>query len=217
MQDINLVAIIGDIIDSRNIVDRSQVQEKLRETLEDINIRYKEHIVSKWTITLGDEFQALIKPNLELFKVLDYISYKMDPVNIRFGIGLGEIYTNIDYEMSIGADGPAYWNARDAIESIHDNNYYGSSKTSFKSKNKNDEIINKLLNYTDWMKENWTTTQKEVLYALLENDTYSENFRQKLLAEKLDISESAMSKRIRTSGIRLYLSSRNSIAKEIAR
>lgn len=67
------------------------------------------------------------------------------------------------------------------------------------------------------MKENWTTTQKEVLYALLENDTYSENFRQKLLAEKLDISESAMSKRIRTSGIRLYLSSRNSIAKEIAR
>ena len=217
MQNQNLVAIIGDIIDSRNIEDRSQIQEKLNKLLRDVNIKYKEYIVSKWTITLGDEFQVLIKPNLEIFKILDYISYKMDPIKIRFGIGLGEIYTNINYEKSVGADGPAYWNARDAIEFIHDNNNYGSSKISFKSKNKNDEIINNLLNYTDWMKENWTNTQKEILYALLENNIYSEYFKQRLLAKELGISESAMSKRVRTSGIRLYLSSRNSVAKEIAK
>ncbi|HSH35264.1 SatD family protein [Schnuerera sp.] len=217
MQNFNLVAIIGDIIDSRNIEDRSQIQEKLKKILRDVNIKYKEYVISKWTITLGDEFQALIKPNLEIFKILDYISYKMDPIKIRFGMGLGEIYTNINYEKSIGADGPAYWNARDAIEIIHDNNNYGNSKISYKSKNKNDEIINNLLNYTDWMKENWTNTQREVLYALLENNIYNENFKQKLLAKELGISESAMSKRVRTSGIRLYLSSRNSVAKEIAK
>ncbi len=34
--------------------------------------------------------------------MLDYISYKMEPINIRFGIGLGEIYTDINYEISIG-------------------------------------------------------------------------------------------------------------------
>src|SRR5699024_6021721 len=127
---------------------RSQMQEKLKKILKDVNLKYKQHIVSKWTITLGDEFQALIKPNLETFKLLDYISYRMDPVKIRFGVGLGEIYTDINYEKSIGADGPAYWNARDAIEFIHDNNNYGNSKILFKSKNKNDEIINNLLNYT---------------------------------------------------------------------
>lgn len=217
MKNQNLVAIIGDIIDSRNIEDRNKIQTKLNKVLKEVNIEYEEYIVSKWTITLGDEFQVLIKPNLEVFKMLDYISYKMYPTKIRFGIGLGEIYTDINYEKSIGADGPAYWNARDAIEFIHNNNNYGSSKISFKSKNKNDEIINNLIYYTDWMKENWTDTQKEVLYTLLENNIYSENFKQKLLAKELDISESAMSKRVRSSGIRLYLSSRNSIAKEIAR
>lgn len=217
MGNLNLLAVIGDIIGSRNIEDRKEIQEKLNEILGDVNIGYKKYIVSKWTITLGDEFQVLIKPNLEIFKMLDYIAYKMDPIKIRFGIGLGEIYTDINYNKSIGADGPAYWNAREAIKFIYDNNNYGNSKISFKSNNKNDEIINNLIYYTDWMKENWTDTQKEILYTLLENNIYSENFKQKSLASRLDISESAMSKRVRSSGIRLYLSSRNSVAKEITK
>ncbi|HLR35772.1 MAG TPA: SatD family protein [Tissierellales bacterium] len=210
-----LLAIIGDIIDSRNIEYRIKVQEELNKIIKEINMSYKNYIVSKWTITLGDEFQVLMKPNLEIFKMLDYISYRMDPIKIRYGIGLGEIYTDIDYEKSIGADGPAYWNARSAIEFIHNNNNYGNSKILFRGKTKSDNIINHLLSYTDWMKENWTNTQKEVLYTLLESGIYSENFEQKALAKKLNISESAMSRRVKTSGIRLYLSSKNSIAKEI--
>lgn len=47
---------------------------------------------------------------------------------LRYGIGLGEIYTDINYEKSIAVDGPAYWNARGVIEFIHDNNNYGNSK-----------------------------------------------------------------------------------------
>lgn len=215
MRNQKLLAIIGDIIDSRNIKYRIKVQEKLNKILKEINMDYKNYIVSKWTITLGDEFQVLMKPNLEVFKMLDYISYRMDPIEIRYGIGLGEIYTDIDYEKSIGADGPAYWNARDAIEFIYNNNNYGNSKMSFKSKTKSDYIINHLLFYTDWMKENWTDSQKEVLYTLLESGIYSEKFEQKALAKKLNISESAMSRRVKSSGIRLYLSSKNSIAKEI--
>ena len=65
------------------------------------------------------------------------------------------------------------------------------------------------------MKENWTNTQRQVLYTLLEKDTYNDNFKQKDLAKDMGISESAMSRRISSSGIRLYLSSRNSIAKAI--
>lgn len=215
MRDRDLVAIIGDIIDSKKIENRNKTQEKLNRVLKEVNIQYKECIISKWTITLGDEFQVLMKPDFKMFKMLDYISYRMDPIEIRFGIGLGKIYTDIDYEKSIGADGPAYWNARDAIENIHDKSNYSYSKISFKSKNKSDKIINNLLNYTDWMKENWTDSQKEVLNTLLEKDIYDENFKQKSLAEEFNISESAMSRRVKSSGIRLYLSSRNDISREI--
>ncbi|HLR21753.1 MAG TPA: SatD family protein [Tissierellaceae bacterium] len=215
MKTQKLLAIIGDIIDSKNIKNRSKVQNKLNKVLEKINKDYKEYIISQWTITLGDEFQVLIKPNIEIFKMLDYISYKMDPVNIRFGLGLGEIYTDIQYERSIGSDGPAYWNAREAINLIHQNNYYGNSKISFKSENENDEILNNLIYYTDWMRENWTRTQREILYILLEDDIYDENFKQKPLVEKIGVSKSSISRRVSSSGIQLYLSSRNSIAKEI--
>lgn len=215
MENEKFVAIIGDIIDSKNIKNRSKAQKSLNDVLDRVNESYKEHIKSKWTITLGDEFQVLLKPNLEMFKILDYISYKMDPINIRFGIGLGEIYTDINHEVSLGSDGPAYWNARDAIESIHSNNNYGKSKISFQSEDNKDEIVNNLIYYTDWMKESWTDSQKEVLYTLLEKDIYDNNFKQKDLAIELGISESAVSRRLSSSGIRLYLSSRNSVAKEI--
>ncbi len=210
-----LLAIIGDIIDSRNIKKRSEIQIKLNKVLANVNKDYKEYLVSKWTITLGDEFQVLLKPNLEVFKMLDYISYKMYPVKIRFGIGLGVISTNINYEKSLGSDGPAYWRARAAIEFVHENDNYGNSKISFNSGNKDDDIINNLIYYTDWMKENWTTTQREVLDTLLKRNIYNDDFKQKDLAKDIGISESAMSRRISSSGIRLYLSSRKIIAKSI--
>lgn len=216
MEDKNLLAIIGDIIDSKNIIYRKQTQEKLGTLLKEVNKEYKKYIVSRWTITLGDEFQVLIKPNLEIFKMLDYISYKMEPVAIRFGIGLGEIYTDIDHEKSIGADGPAYWNAREAIKHIHENNNYGNSRIAFKSNNSNEDIINNLIYYTDWMKNNWTKGQKELLNTLLDDNIYHENFIQKNLAEKFGISRSAISRRVSSSGIQLYLASRNSISREIS-
>ena len=210
-----LLAIIGDIIDSKSIKERNQIQIKLNKLLDNINRDYKKHIVSKWTITLGDEFQVLLRPNLELFKMLDYISYKMYPVKIRFGIGLGEILTDINYEKSIGSDGPAYWRARQAIELIHESDNYGNSKISFNSGGEDDHIINNLIYYTDWMKENWTRSQREVLDCLLKKNIYNHEFKQKDLAKDLDISKSAMSRRISSSGIHLYLSSRNSIAQAI--
>lgn len=215
MGDQILLAIIGDIIDSRSIIKRNEIQIKLNKVLKKVNKDYEKYIVSKWTITLGDEFQVLIKPNLEIFKMLDYISYKMYPVKIRFGIGLGEIFTDIDYKKSIGSDGPAYWRAREAIEFIHENHNYGNSKISFNSGKEDDELINNLIHYTDWMRENWTTTQREILHTLLKKNIYNDDFKQKDLAKDIGISESAMSRRISSSGIGLYLSSRNSIAKAI--
>lgn len=217
MKNKKFIAIIGDIIDSTNIVNRSKVQEELKQVLAEVNSNYKTHIASKWTITLGDEFQALLRPNRDILKMLDYISYKMSSIEIRFGIGLGEIYTDIEYETSIGADGPAYWNAREAIKYIHANNNYGNSKVCFRGKKEADHIINNLLNYTDWMKANWTDSQKQILDILLESNIYNEGFQQKFLTQELNISESAVSRRIKSSGIRLYLSSRNKISQELMR
>ena len=54
------IAVIGDIKDSKNLKNRMQTQEKLKETLNSINQKYERNISSRFTITLGDEFQGLL-------------------------------------------------------------------------------------------------------------------------------------------------------------
>ena len=53
------IALISDIIASRKMKEREQIQEILTSILNDINIRFKGAIESNLTITLGDEFQGL--------------------------------------------------------------------------------------------------------------------------------------------------------------
>lgn len=53
-----------------------------------------------------------------IFHLIDLINHHMD-IPIRFGVGVGSILTDINPDISIGADGPAYWHAREAIRYIH--------------------------------------------------------------------------------------------------
>lgn len=111
------LAIIGDIIDSRHLEDRAAVQSKLEVVLKDVNTDYARDIKSKFLITLGDEFQGLLIPTSEAFSIVNTILDQMYPVKIRFGLGHGKITTSIK-ETAIGMDGPAFYAARQALESF---------------------------------------------------------------------------------------------------
>lgn len=114
------IAVIGDIKESKKIEARSLVQKKLNELLKRINEIYCADIASKFIITLWDEFQGLLKSNGHILEIIKYIQREMYPVVLRFGIGCGEIYTNIFREAAIGADGPAYYAARETIKELHE-------------------------------------------------------------------------------------------------
>ena len=111
-------AIIGDIVQSRKFNERSKIQDKLRAALDSINEEYDELIASKFIITLGDEFQGLLKTTDKLIDIIYRIVMEMHPVKIRIGIGIGDILTEINKEMSLGADGPAYHNARKMLDEM---------------------------------------------------------------------------------------------------
>ena len=68
------IALIGDIISSKNIKDRAEAQVKLLNLMKIINKKYKEYLVSPFTVTTGDEFQALLLPNKHIFQIIDEIS-----------------------------------------------------------------------------------------------------------------------------------------------
>lgn len=130
-------------------------------------------------------------------------------ISIRFGIGLGEILTEINPKQSIGADGPAYWQAREAIDFIHDHNDYGTSQLAFSSEvNQLNQAVNALLTSSDYIKAGWNKTQHEFFQQLLEAGIYSEDFKQKPLAQAFELSQSAFTKRLKSSGVKLYLRNR---------
>lgn len=209
-QVMNYIALMGDIVNSKQTSNSSSIQERLKQQLNRVNHSFAQDFASPFTITKGDEFQALCKPNPYIFLMIDQIQLAFrDEVEIRFGIGLGEILTAIDPKLSIGADGPAYWEAQKALKFIQDKDDYGSSLVAFSSEYKQiDRVINPLLTSSDFIKATWNSSQTDLFEFLISNKIYQEEFKQKPIAEKMKLSQSAFTKRLKSSGIKLYLRNR---------
>ena len=203
------LALIADVIDSKMVQERFDLQKQLEKTLQTMNELFGEFLASSFTLTLGDEFQALLKVDAPVFQIIDTLRSLLTPTQLRFGIGLGEIVTDIDPLQSIGADGPAYWNARAAINLVHQKNDYGNTQIYFSSGNDSkDLLVNALIASGEAIRSGWRGSQEEILLDLLKRFVYSENFSQQDLAQSLDINPSALSKRLKSSSIRVYLRGR---------
>ena len=203
------LALIADVIDSKMVQERFDLQKQLENTLQKINELFKDCLASAFTLTLGDEFQALLKVDAPVFQIIDTLRSELTPTQLRFGIGLGEIVTDIDPLQSIGADGPAYWNARAAINMVHQKNDYGNKQIYFSSGKENkDFFVNSLIASGEAIRSGWRDSQEEILLNLLKRSVYSESFSQQDLAQSLAINPSALSKRLKSSSIRVYLRGR---------
>lgn len=213
-------AIIGDIINSKELQNRFEVQLKLDETLKSVNDEYALSIYSKFTITLGDEFQGLLNNADNLFEMLDYIRCKMYPVKIRFGIGIGTLSTRIERAHSMGSDGPAYWFARKAIVDVHDNNDYGHTMMRVVADTDsidqtNIDLVNNSLRICDWMFNSWTEAQRKFICDLIPLVRYSK-FKQNDVAVQLRLTAQAVNHKIQCTGILSYIATKTSLSHIIA-
>ncbi len=203
------LALIADVIDSKMVQERFDLQKQVEKTLQKMNELFGDYMVSRFTLTLGDEFQALLKVDAPIFQIIDTLRSELTPTQLRFGIGLGEIVTAIDPLQSVGADGPAYWNARAAINFVHQKNDYGNTQIYFSSGKENqDYFVNAFIASGEAIRSGWRESQEEILLNLLKRSVYSETFSQQDLAQSLAINPSALSKRLKSSSVRVYLRGR---------
>ena len=210
------LAIIGDLKGSRHIADRAKAQLQIKKALEDINRDYPECITSKLTLTLGDEFQALLKPCPKLMQMLDSLALLLRDYPFRLGLGYGEISTAIDKNISIGADGEAYWKARAAIDYVHDNSAGGKVKTHLCGFSPlEDQLLNALFEASDTIKYGWTNLQTETFHLMLKQGIYTPSFEQNTFAQRIGISQSSLTKRLNAGNIKLYVKIRNLIGTSI--
>jgi hypothetical protein len=93
--DGNYIALIGDMVRSRDFIgeERSLMQDSFNRLIEHLNRRYATHLRAQFTVTLADEFQALLKepsavPDI-IWEVRQTRTHTLP--NFRLGIGFGRI------------------------------------------------------------------------------------------------------------------------------
>lgn len=112
------VAVIADLVRSRRLAPshRSATQSTLEKILEEVNKAHGKEILAKFLVTVGDEFQGLLRDPTVLPDILWTIDRALAGVGLRVGVGFGTLDTELK-EYALGMDGPAWHCAREAIES----------------------------------------------------------------------------------------------------
>lgn len=105
-----------DIVNSRGINNRVQIQNIIKNYLNTLSNKYKKELLSPITITLGDEWQIVLKDISKSYTIITEVNEFLNNYHIKTysGIGIGSISTEI-YNNSSNMDGEAFINARNAI------------------------------------------------------------------------------------------------------
>lgn len=197
LEEAQFIAVIGDIKNSKSLNMRNEIQERLRAVLDDINIRYKKSIAAKFLITLGDEFQGLLFNGKDILEIIQDIRMRLYPVELRFGIGVGKISTRIDTEMALGADGPGYYHARNAIEILKDNEKKNKKVVSdirLEMEEENSSqvtLINTIFELEKTIEQSWTDRQREIIWDMMKNQDGQKN-----VAYRMGITQSSVQKNL---------------------
>ena len=160
------IAVIGDLVKSRGLVDRGSVQDRLRSTLDEINEREADGLMAPFRITQGDEFQGLLKSKASLSSFWWTFQERMRlHAMTRFGIGVGPVATAFRSEPG-EMDGPCFHAARAAIR-------WGHRKRSnlvfrFHGQEEAGEALSRLSDLVDKTVVGWTDVQWETVGLLRE-------------------------------------------------
>lgn len=212
----NYIAIIGDIKNSKIITNRNQVQEKLNIVLKYINETYYTDIEARFIITLGDEFQGLLKNFDHILDITQYIQREMYPVNLRFGIGVGKIYTKIFYEAAIGADGPAYYAAREMVKQLREQEKKLKKQAAdiqvsiYNTENFEIVKINTILKLIKILENGWSEKQRFTIWDIEINGG-----SQKECAKRLGTTQSTIARRLADGNYLTYEHVKNVASKAL--
>ncbi len=189
------ISVVGEIVDAQDLHDRAKVQKKLETALEDINRRHEDDISAKFMTTIGDEFQGLVCRGASILAILNEIKNRMHPVKIRFGIGIGEITTEIKEDMAIAAHGPGYEKAREAIRYLRANeNKKQTALSDIRVEAVGDHkermrLINTIFALITALEYSWSDRQREIIYDMMKHQD-----KQSGAAKRLGITQSTVQK-----------------------
>ncbi|MDO4798947.1 MAG: SatD family protein [Bacillota bacterium] len=219
------LAIIGDIVNSREASDRYEVQRTLKNVLAEVNAEFGADIAARFAITLGDEFQGLLKVGSRLPELLRRMRDALAPVSLRFGIGYGTITTELDPDAVATADGPAFYRARERIEAVknRERRYMTaptdtmfsvgtdgteSSAPAPASASADEALVNALFSTCFALRAKWTARQTEIIAAFRRNQNH-----QYRTAAELGIRQSGVYKALKNADYYVYEAAQEALSR----
>lgn len=183
------LVLIGDIVASRELSARSLFQRRLKGVLQTLSSQRKA-LASPYTLTLGDEFQAVYRDAETVFADVFTLLGEIAPVRARFALAVGEIVTPINTTHAIGMDGPAFHRARALLERLKaEKRLFGAQLSGEES----DGLTTSLLNVLSGQVDGWKPTRLRLFAGLLAGRSVTEQ------ADETDITVRAVNKNIRAA------------------
>lgn len=203
-------AVIGDVIRSRDHQDRRVLQSLLLNSFSSVNSSMP--AAQDLDFTIGDEFQGLYETLAQALNavLLVRLLLALDEIKVRFGIGWGTVPIRDAGRSPFGQDGPAWWNAREALSMVNrreaKQGWPRDSLTVFKSDDRHhDVLVNAFLLCQDALLSKMDTKDLRLVLGLRDGKS------QKELAKECDISQSAVAQRLQSHGIYALLRAHEAI------
>lgn len=164
---------------SRN--DRNDIQGFIKNCTAHLNEIFASSLRFDMIFSGGDEIQGLFQSASFAYLYFRLLNMLIAPVEIRAGIGVGAWDVKIDSQSSAEQDGPAYHNARTAIDHVR-----GDENLLYYSKHPKDAAINTIINTGSVLFNQQSEYQRdlllcaELMYPILNRDVPDMNRLQKL-------------------------------------
>lgn len=155
-------ALIIDLKKSKSYmrIDRTDIQNYIKSTILTLNNLFRPSLKFDVMFSAGDEIQGLFSSPTAAYLYFRLFHMLISPVEIRAGIGIGEWDIKIDGNNSTEQDGPAYHNARHAIDNTEESLGYS---ILLYSNNESDIYINSAINSATALIDNQSEYQNELL------------------------------------------------------
>jgi SatD family (SatD) len=110
------LALIGDVVGSRELSDRAEVQRRLQATIGELNVELVGALAAPLKLVAGDEVEGLLIGGEAVVDVVVALADALHPAALAWGLGLGPLTTDLSEDVSV-VDGPCLHLARGALES----------------------------------------------------------------------------------------------------
>jgi hypothetical protein len=199
-----VVAVIGDIVESRKKPDRADTQRAVERALDHAN--NMAHPLQRLAPTVGDEFQGVFTSLADAIMATLLVRLHLpEGTDCRFGIGRGERAV-VASSPSTLEDGSAWWSARSAIEEVKKRE--GRSNRSLRTwylphdrELSNHDLINAHLVCRDELVSRFDGRGRRILLGTIKGRTQSQ------IADDEGITQSAVSQAIAKNGSYAILTS----------